>query len=228
MWGGFSSLESNMFDDTDNRKIDFLSEKSKGHDFCKNISSYTSKNPSCDNVTRIMDSPNYPCHSSQEPDSNSNYYDDWISSKCKKSDDTSSGEERMAWWKWIISWMIDKWLYSFDDGLRVGTKCMKSKIDNTVDHKRENNRRKYHKCGNLIAIIVLFESEEPESHEKSSWPKDNRFSCYLYEKSIVFGKEISCPDEEFSIETKEGFNHVAYSRREGDFPKGISILIIDI
>ena len=71
------------------------------------------------------------------------------------------------------------------DLLRAWPPFLYSKIDERIDNKSENNRRKYHKRRQFVAIIVFLESEEPESYEKESCPYDDALSEDLYESCVL-------------------------------------------
>lgn len=205
MSGDFYSLESYIFDQSNNWEVYFFSKEGDRYDLCKNISSKPSKNPSKKYVTWIVYSCNNTWNGRDEPDEDCYDNDARVTGKCDQSSYKSTTKERMSWWEWVIERVRDQrgnTIYYF---LRTHSPFSDSKIDNRIDCKGEDNRRKDHQCSHFVAIIVFLESIEPQSNEKSSWPYHYRLSKYLNNSRIIRSNKSTSPDEEFFVESEEEF-----------------------
>ncbi len=202
---GFYSLESYIFDQSNNGEIYFFSKEGDRYDFCKNISSKPSKNPSKKYVTGIVYSCNNSWNGRDESDHDRYDNDARISRKCDQSSHKSTTKERMSWWERVIERVWNQRSNAVYYFLGTHSPFSDSKIDDRIDRKGEYNRRKDHKSSDFVSIIVFLEPIEPQSNEKSSWPYHYRLSKYLNNSRIIRSNKSTRPDEKFSVESEEGF-----------------------
>jgi len=168
-----------------------------------NTSTNNPKNPTTENISRIMNSSDDTSWCSEESNCNGDSDYPPFSVEIPESDEKWCCEKRMSRRKGIIYRMGYEWLESSCYFLWWHSPLWDSEINNRMYDERENDDEEYFQCPCAILVVFLCDSCDPDEKEYKSSPENNTFADYLDDMCIWRVDESSGPEKCWCISLKK-------------------------